>query len=354
MRKLWSLFGLSLAAALAPVPAHADTAAQQGALLLKQFNVYTLQNLNSTSHVQGKVWVGGNLTGDLIAAQGGSGPMTASSYAELTVGDNASAKIKVEQSLTSTRTGSLVQIGKNSTGEVGLNGAGGHVDTGGTFNTTNFNPSPTKTYTANVAGLGSQIALNTTDFSNNLQALSTALAALPSVAITDPSASLTVGGDYGVFTMTKAQFEKQNYNFDTLFTGVASTKTVIINVVGSGGFTEDNGANNNLSGTQASNVIWNFTDASAVSVKNWGGSILATKATVTNSSTITGSVVAKIFNQNGEVHLGTFNGTTRYLVTSEGPPAGGVPEPASWVTMLAGFGLIGFVIRRRRGMLATA
>ena len=38
----------------------------------------------------------------------------------------------------------------------------------------------------------------------------------------------------------------------------------------------------------------------------------------------------------------------------EGPgePMGAVPEPASWAMMIAGFGLIGAVMRRRRGALA--
>lgn len=338
----------SLIAALcfsAPVAA-ADTAAQAGMELFQQFNVYTLGDLNSTSHVQGKVWVGGNLTGNLIAAQGG-GSALASDYAELTVKGASSANIKIEGSQTAGRS-SLVQIGGNSTGEVGLNGSGGHVDAGGTFNTQNFNPNATKTYSANVPGLASQISLNTADFSNNLQALSTALSALPATAITNMNQALTVSGDYTIFSMTKSQFQTQNYSFDTLFNNIGSDKTIVINVLGGGSINEDNGANNNAL-SLSSNIIWNFGDATSVSVKNWAGSILATNATVTNSSTITGSVVAKIFNQNGEVHLGTFDGSSRFLVTSGGgSPVGGVPEPASWMTMLLGFGVTGSLIRRAR------
>ena len=36
------------------------------------------------------------------------------------------------------------------------------------------------------------------------------------------------------------------------------------------------------------------------------------------------------------------------------PPASGVPEPASWMMMIAGFGLIGAALRRRQDQLATA
>ncbi len=36
-----------------------------------------------------------------------------------------------------------------------------------------------------------------------------------------------------------------------------------------------------------------------------------------------------------------------------GNPPGGVPEPASWAMLIAGFGLVGAVARRRRGCSAT-
>ncbi|MFN3370366.1 MAG: PEPxxWA-CTERM sorting domain-containing protein [Sphingomonadaceae bacterium] len=35
-------------------------------------------------------------------------------------------------------------------------------------------------------------------------------------------------------------------------------------------------------------------------------------------------------------------------------PGGVVPEPATWAMMIAGFGLVGFVARRRRTSIATA
>lgn len=352
MRRLVAYCVIATVAACAAPPAvAAETAAQQGMTALRQFNVYTLGDLNAAQHVQGKVWVGGNLNGNLTVAQGGGGYL-ASPYAELTVKGDASATIKVEQSQTVGRSGSLVQIGGSSTGEVGLNGAGGHVDTGGTFSTTNFNASPSKTYTAGVPGLQAQIALATTDFSNDFLALSTTLKALPSTTITNMGSALSVTGDYGVFSMTKAQFQTSNENFDTLFNGIGSDKTIIINVLGTGAFTEDGGGNNNALGL-AANIIWNFADASSVSVKNWAGSILAPNATVTNSSTITGSVVSRLFFQNGEVHLSTFAGTARYLPA---PPPATVPEPASWMTMLLGFGFAGSIIRRqrRRGCPAAA
>ena len=36
------------------------------------------------------------------------------------------------------------------------------------------------------------------------------------------------------------------------------------------------------------------------------------------------------------------------------PTAGGVPEPGTWAMMLLGFGGLGAILRRRRGMAASA
>lgn len=47
-------------------------------------------------------------------------------------------------------------------------------------------------------------------------------------------------------------------------------------------------------------------------------------------------------------------GTLRYALIDKGSlPPGGVPEPATWAMMIMGFGAVGSVVRRRRG-LATA
>lgn len=52
-----------------------------------------------------------------------------------------------------------------------------------------------------------------------------------------------------------------------------------------------------------------------------------------------------------------FFGTTqqgRLTVTGAADPIEGVPEPASWATMIAGFGLVGATMRRRRSAAAIA
>lgn len=47
--------------------------------------------------------------------------------------------------------------------------------------------------------------------------------------------------------------------------------------------------------------------------------------------------------------LVTFTLPTTVVVTPPDPPAPAVPEPATWALMIAGFGMIGAALRRRRG-----
>jgi hypothetical protein len=62
------------------------------------------------------------------------------------------------------------------------------------------------------------------------------------------------------------------------------------------------------------------------------------------------SVTAKVFEP---IHIGHLPGQPIILVAM--PPAqvvGSVPEPATWATMLSGFGMIGAAMRRRRVSIA--
>ena len=172
----------------------------------------------------------------------------------------------------------------------------------------------------------------------DLTALSNTLAAMtPLATITGTSSALDYSGATGgvaAFTMTEAAFENSNANFDNLFTNVPSGYTTIINVLGVT-LTELGNVN---SAALNQSVIWNFNQATSLSLKGFHGSVLAPYASVTNSSAIEGSIVARNFTLNGEVHLGTYAGTA-FLAA---------PEPASWAMLVCGFAMIGGALRSRR------
>lgn len=327
-------------------PAMATSNPTAGLAALKELNVITFRDLNSSSHAQGKVWVGGNLTGSLEVTQGG-GSYTPGTRNSLTVVGNA-ATYSVSSGLGINP--SKVQIGGNSTGVATMN-TNGSVQTGGTFNTQNYNPTATKTYSAGVAGLKTSLQTQSASLVSDLKSLSTYLSGLSGTQITNLNTALTYGSGakYAVFTMSQSVFQTQNANFNTLFGSVPAGVITIINVAGTS-LTEDQGANFNASFAGYENLIWNFGSATSLTVGNWAGTILAPKALLTNrNGNITGSVAVDTFNMQNQVHLSTFQGNaanSQALLASSVPAA--VPEVGTWAMMVIGFGAIGAALRGRR------
>jgi len=97
-----------------------------------------------------------------------------------------------------------------------------------------------------------------------------------------------------------------------------SATSVIINV--SGTTVNYNGGNmvGGMNATNASRILWNFYEATTVSVdRQLFGAVLAPLAHLSNSTTIVGSTVASSFTQRGEVHVPTYVG----YVPAAGTPA---------------------------------
>jgi hypothetical protein len=60
-----------------------------------------------------------------------------------------------------------------------------------------------------------------------------------------------------------------------------------------------------------------------------------------------------VFGKPGVYTESYFNTGAVLTITSDAlPPAPGVPEPAGWTMLIAGFGLVGAALRRRRGVTA--
>jgi choice-of-anchor A domain-containing protein len=186
---------------------------------------------------------------------------------------------------------------------------------------------------------------------SDLKSLSTYLGSLSGTQVANLSTALSysAGAQYAVFTMSESVFETSNANFSSLFANMPSNVITVINVAGLD-IDEAGGSNfNTFTGYQ--NVIWNFSQATTLDLGNWYGTILAPNATLTQSSggNYTGTVVADTFNMNGEVHVSTFQGSaanTQALLAGSVPAA--VPETATWVMMVLGFGVIGAALRASR------
>lgn len=263
-------------------------------------------------------------------------------------------------------------LGSNTTvralGNVSVNGTGGStiytagaftgnangaaVNQGFAFN--NVITAPTTPAAPVVGGL----AAGTAQIKADVEALSTALSILPATNIVSTNGqnlTFTVADTNpdtaAVFNLTSAQFnsaQQFQYSFASL------NKPVIVNISGAAnGVYNWNATAANFGGdtlqAYSQNIIYNFIDATTVNInREVYGSVLAAGAALTNTANINGSVIAKIFTMQAEVHLGTYARS----VTVVPDDVGVVPEPATWTLLIGGFGLTGTALRRRRSVAA--
>lgn len=198
-------------------------------------------------------------------------------------------------------------------------------------------------FQAGTFSLGSSATLNFSAAQKQLTTLSSTVSALASngSVIAQNSGYTLVGSasaDVDVFNIDTSNLA--NLTLD--LSSVKSTATIIINdsasaITMSGDFTT-------LSGF-ASSTLFNFSDATSVSVTGayvWG-SILATDATFSGTGHLQGTLVANAVTATTDgstVEIGAL-GFKPVTVTTA------VPEPESYAMLLAGFALMGFVLRRK-------
>ena len=130
------------------------------------------------------------------------------------------------------------------------------------------------------------------------------------------------------------------------------SSTVIVNILGSSADLKNVGFDL-AGGITSSHVLWNFVDASALSLKNVGvdGTILAPLAAVSFSNgQINGSLIAASLSGSGATSIVQDGLDTRFAGIGR---SGGVPEPASLTmlgtTVVVGLGVAAVRRRTRRG-----
>ncbi|KTF68611.1 collagen-binding domain-containing protein [Sphingomonas sp. HT-1] len=368
LAKPTSSTGKATTATAAATTANAKAAA--GLQAMRELNLIVLDTLTTNGQeVEGRTFVNKLVSQNFTNFGIGSSTQGSASsrYDVLSVVGNATGSFRLKAGYANGQNGTLgntARIGGNvgyvdfnaTNGAVGVLVAGGNLTT--SFNVNNNSVTYGGSAASGINGarkdatlaaggandVGAGLVIRMSELTTNLNALSTQLANLPSLGtITSTNNALNYSGatdGFAVFTMTEAAFTNQNANFDNLFTRMPSGTTTIINVLGTN--LVQGGNINNKALNQS--VIWNFNQAQNLSVKGFHGSILAPKATLTNSSAIEGSIVALNMRLNGEVHLGTYNGNGNFV------PTNAVPEPASWAMLLVGFGALGAAIRKRRAL----
>lgn len=343
------LFPAALVATALTLPVLAQSKTITGIDALREWNLVVLGNLESSSEVEGRTFVGGNLSGN-SSNYGIRATTSPNGQPGLTVVGNVTGSHK------NLNNGSGAAIGGNVSSGFNLNGPNQTVKVGGTISNTNVNQNMViSNLDASNPAFGLGLQQSKADLKSSLGSLSFDMGTLAS------NSQFTVQGNRGtfnaqpdaqglaVFNITAADLDK----IGEIQFNLNGADTAIVNVSGKTVNLNDNflGGTNNL----GEHVIWNFPDAEALTASTaWGGSVLAPLADAETRNYIQGSAVFGNLKQNGEMHIGTFKGgyvTPPATGTSSGGGSSGggaveVPEPG--MVGLFGLGVGGLILWRRR------
>ncbi|MCO6419167.1 choice-of-anchor A family protein [Siccirubricoccus sp. KC 17139] len=297
--------------------------------ILTQFNAVITGSFSSNHDVEGRL-VAGSITGHAsstlyLKPNPAAAP---SAFAAVNVVNVAAGVNK------NVNNGGSVNVQGSNAGRFNLNG-GGRVGSTPAFTIGDF-ATPLNALQTQLAGLAANSAVSSRVPGNN-----------------DPNLlQLTVTPNaqgLAVFTLTTTQLAGlRNIEFG----GAGTADTIVINVTG-GSYSQPGGQNFNADAWLNSHVIWNFVDATALSLKSWHGTILAGQAAVTNNSPLEGFLYAASFDGRGELHDVPFAGTLPTPPTlAPNPDPRPVPEPGGAV--LLGLGLAGLAVALRLRLRSAA
>jgi PEP-CTERM putative exosortase interaction domain len=318
--------------------------------IMQQFNLVVFGSASSTSDVDGRSFIGGSVNGGTYATT----TLTTSSYPGLIVKGSASnvtvnyqgAVVGGSIANSTINNGSSAIMGSSS--NTSYNGSGvtyvAGVVQGGNVNqkrlaslsqnaslqqaVTTTDSLTSSTVKSSLGSLSSQLSkLQATDsytVNNKNKVTFNATANQSGIAVID-----LTGSDSSTLTAFKEFAFNVDKSISTLIFNVDSTNVSI--------------AANFLAGSSqklASNIIWNFYNATQISLSNqFGGSILAPNASLTNYNEINGGVYVNSLTQRGAINLATFNGVL---------PA--VPEPETYLLLGVGMALLCWRHQRRNSL----
>ena len=192
----------------------------------------------------------------------------------------------------------------------------------------------------------------------NFVSAQTNLDSVSSTLATQTANGTTSFDGYSTYTLTGTSstlnvfnLTNSTYNGATINITAPAGSTVVVNVAG----TSDsfNGGSINLNGVPATNVIFNFSAATSVSIANFAfnGTLLAPLASFSGTwGQLNGELIAQSAQGTTEFHNVLFSGT----LPSGGGLSGGTadngsptPEPSTWMLALGG-GVLAAISRRRK------
>ena len=283
---------LSAAAEAAPLPEASNAEAINGGFqAMRDFNLIVLKDLQSSSEVQGRTFVGGNLKGgssNYFSQPGGQTGVA------LTVGGDVTGGAK------NINNGGALQVGGDLDSGANMNG-GGQVHVDGSARKVNANG-------ASVYVDGDVEHTNAKDIYHG--------GAIKHSNGTGHAGDHTAQGLQAAIQAQAAIYEQELLAASDFLADLESTHTM------------------SLTSHQAT------FDAGV-------GTVLAPNAELKINNFIHGSVVVRNLQQNGAIRMGAFGADA-----SVNALRAVVPEPATWAMMILGFGAVGSMIRRRRAALA--
>ena len=296
---------LALPVLLSALPAHASVSGMTS--LLGQYDVIVLDDLSTSSDVEGRTFVGDDVTGT-GSANFAIALAVPSSDSTLVVVDDVVAGNPLNLNAGSLR------IGGTTNGRiVNYNGGGSLI----------ADPSLSVEPNATILKNASQTIAGYA--SNNTVTIPSGQPGPLKFKVTSTDAC-----GVAVFDVPASVFSNSNVQQIELDPGSAST--IVINVSGTSvNWTSGNMVSQFTSAFWRARVLWNFHQATSIAFgsHNMMGAVLAPLANVTTSANVDGSIAANSLTTSSEVHLPTFVGNPQCASPTPTPVATPTPKPTA-------------------------